>query len=61
MTVAGKKRKFDRDLFLDKIFLNPVLGYPIMFILFALNLLIKLLDTVLLNQIHFFRISNRVF
>ena len=34
--ISGKKRKFDRDLFLDKIFLNPILGYPIMLILFAL-------------------------
>lgn len=33
---VGKKRIFDRDLFLDKIFLNPILGYPIMLILFAL-------------------------
>jgi len=34
--LEGTKKKFDRDLFLDKIFLNPVFGYPIMFILFAL-------------------------
>ncbi len=33
---VGEKRKFDRDLFLDKIFLSPILGYPIMLLLFAL-------------------------
>jgi ferrous iron transport protein B len=33
---AGEKRKFDRDLFLDKLFLSPILGYPIMLALFAL-------------------------
>jgi ferrous iron transport protein B len=36
ISLVGKKPKFDRDLLLDKIFLNPILGYPIMFILFAL-------------------------
>ena len=33
---VGEKRKFDRDLFLDKIFLSPIFGYPIMLLLFAL-------------------------
>ncbi len=33
---TGDKRKFNLDLFLDRIFLSPVLGYPIMLLLFAL-------------------------
>jgi ferrous iron transport protein B len=33
---VGKKRKFNRDLFLDRVFLSPILGFPIMLVLFAL-------------------------
>jgi len=32
---VGKKRKFNLDLFLDKIFISPIFGYPVMFLLFA--------------------------
>jgi len=32
---VGKKRRFNRDLFLDRIFMSPILGYPVMFLLFA--------------------------
>ncbi len=32
----GDKRKFNLDLFLDRMFLSPVFGYPIMLLLFAL-------------------------
>ncbi len=31
-----RKNAFNLDLFLDRIFMSPVLGYPIMFLLFAL-------------------------
>lgn len=31
----GKKRKFNLDLLLDKVFMSPFLGYPVMFLLFA--------------------------
>ena len=31
----GEKRKFNLDLFLDKIFISPLFGYPVMFLLFA--------------------------
>lgn len=31
-----RKRSFNLDMFLDRIFMSPVLGYPIMFLLFAL-------------------------
>ncbi len=31
----GAKRKFNLDLFLDKIFISPLFGYPVMFLLFA--------------------------
>lgn len=39
---AGEKRKFDRDIILDKIFLSPVFGYPIMLVLFAVMLWITI-------------------
>ena len=32
---VGAKKRFNLDLFLDKIFMSPLLGYPVMFILFA--------------------------
>ncbi len=32
---SGEKRKFNLDLFLDKIFISPLFGYPVMFLLFA--------------------------
>lgn len=32
----GKKKRFNRDLFLDRIFMSPFLGYPVMLLLFAL-------------------------
>ncbi|MCG8306343.1 MAG: ferrous iron transport protein B [Cytophagales bacterium] len=31
----GEKKRFNLDLFLDKIFINPLLGYPVMLVLFA--------------------------
>ena len=31
----GKKKRFNLDLFLDRIFMSPFLGYPVMFLLFA--------------------------
>lgn len=39
---SGVKRRFDRDIILDRIFLSPVFGYPIMFLLFALMLWITI-------------------
>ncbi len=32
----GEKRRFNLDLFLDKVFISPLFGYPVMFLLFAL-------------------------
>ncbi len=32
----GEKQKFNLDLFLDRIFISPFFGYPVMFLLFAL-------------------------
>ena len=32
---AGETRRFNLDLFLDKIFISPIFGYPVMFLLFA--------------------------
>ena len=32
---SGENRKFNLDLFLDKIFISPLFGYPVMFLLFA--------------------------
>lgn len=32
---VGEKRSFNLDLFLDKIFISPIFGYPVMFLLFA--------------------------
>lgn len=32
---VGEKQKFSLDLFLDKIFISPIFGYPIMLLLFA--------------------------
>ncbi|NJN27728.1 MAG: ferrous iron transport protein B [Cyclobacteriaceae bacterium] len=32
---SGEKRKFNLDIFLDKIFISPLFGYPVMFLLFA--------------------------
>jgi ferrous iron transport protein B len=58
---VGKKRKFDRDFLLDKIFLSPIFGYPIMFALFALmfwitiagaNVPSSLLFDLLVGKIH---------
>ncbi len=63
---VGKKRKFDRDLFLDKIVLSPILGYPIMFALFALmfwitiagaNVPSGLLFELLVGKIHPFLLN----
>jgi ferrous iron transport protein B len=62
----GKKRKFDRDLFLDKIVLSPIFGYPIMFALFALmfwitiagaNVPSSMLFDLLVGKIHPFLLS----
>ncbi len=36
VTSVKKKRSFNLDLFLDRIFMSPLLGYPVMFLLFAL-------------------------
>ena len=58
---SGRKKRFNRDLFLDKIFMSPFLGYPVMFLLFALmfwitiagaNIPSAILFDVLVGKIH---------
>jgi len=57
----GEKRRFNLDLFLDKIFMSPLYGYPVMFLLFALmfwltiagaNVPSSLLFDLLVGKIH---------
>ena len=56
-----KTKRLNRDIILDRIFLNPILGYPVMFILFALmfwitisgaNVTSGLLFDLLVGKIH---------
>lgn len=62
----GEKKRFNLDLFLDKIFISPLFGYPVMFLLFALmfwltiagaNIPSALLFDLLVGKIHPFLIE----
>lgn len=61
IALSGKKRRFNTDLFFDRIFMSPILGYPVMFLLFAFmfwltiagaNLPSALLFDLLVGTIH---------
>lgn len=64
---VGEKRRFNLDLFLDKIFISPLYGYPVMFLLFALmfwitiagaNIPSAFLYDILVGKIHPFLIET---
>ena len=67
IVLSGKKRRFNIDLLFDKIFMSPILGYPVMFLLFALmfwititgaNVPSSLLFDLLVGTIHPFLKSS---